>query len=89
MARYYLDNYHRFETCIIDRENKTIHIHKPTTFIALHRELADIFDGPDWIIDIAPTIRYNDQSGEVLPPWVVDNHRYVDGTLVRWNEDNE
>lgn len=84
MARYYKDNYFRIETCVIDRENYTIHVPRPVSFIALHRELCDLFDDIEWIVDIAPTVRYDDQHGCSVSPWKFENIEMIRGTFERW-----
>lgn len=86
MARYYKDNYVRLNTCTIDEETKEIFVNKPTTFVAMHRELCDLFDDPDWMIYPAPTERITDDHGTSRPPWAFRNIELIDGTFELWIE---
>lgn len=87
MAKYYLEpDLKRLKTCIVDRDTKTIHVPRPTTFIELHRELQDLFDDYDWMVEIAPTMRVTDHHGELRPPWLMNNVEFVDGVLELWND---
>ena len=88
--KYYDENSAVLESCIVDRTNHTIRIHKKTSAIRIHRDLADLFDDPEWIVEISPTTRMHDQLiylNDYLwpeePRWkLVGEENIIDGKII-------
>ena len=84
MAKYiglYEEKLTYLDTCIIDFDNHVIRVVHSTTFLALHRNLADTFDEPEWMFEIAPTLRFTDTHGELRVPWQIEGRHNIIGTL--------